>query len=120
MAETSSGSVGVVVVVVGDRMWEEEKSQYRGVYLLSSLRRSRMLAGFMSPCMQPWLWRNASPLMRFSARSAHCAAPIMGSNIVFVVSGACLADLVCASRLRGIAVRISECDAASQPWKGTK
>ena len=113
MAETSSGSVD-------DMMWEEEKSQYRGVYLsLSLLGRRRMLAGFMSPCMQPLLWRNKSPLIRLSARSAHSKAPIMGSNIVFVVSGTCLADLVCDSRLRGIAERIRECDATSQPWKGT-
>ena len=108
------------MVLVGDRMWEEEKSQYSGAYLPSSLGWSRMLAGLISPCTQPRPCRNASPLMRFSARCAHSAAPITGSNIVFVINGAFRADFAWLSRLRGIAERISECEATSQPWKGTR
>ena len=109
------------------RMCEEEKSQNKGVRVWipsSSLGevegRRRMLAGLMSPWTQRWEWRKERPVTREVARWAQVGKPRMGSNMVFVVRGVVFLRVwAWVSRESGIAVRIIEWVAGSQPWKGT-
>ena len=138
-AERSSGAVysGVRAEMSGGfleeglgwegRMWEEEKSQKRGVRVwvwvsseFGEEGRRRMLAGLMSPWMQLWEWRKERPATREVARWVQVEKPRMGSNMFFVVRGVVfLMVWAWVSRERGRAVRIMEWVEGSQPWKGT-